>query len=525
MTRADIKLPTRGGAYMLILGVVIGMLAAGLAIPFVFGTPLSTSGGSAVTSFGSPQTSNPLTGGGSNPATAAAAGTNPGAGPSTVAGSGTGATANPSNANPSNAGLGLAAPAGPGSGPAANPGGSKLSATDRGVTATTVTIGFTIADLGGVSKIGFAVPGFDPKTQETDDSIFLDYVNAHGGLLGRKVVPLYFRYDPTNQSSENSACLAATQDHAIFAAIDSGGGLSFQTQLCFTQQNHTPLIAIGSFGTPTDMYQQALGNLFTIEASGVRALGNAAYMLTSGGVLKGKHIGILDRDFPGTVQTVKDGMVAVLKDLGYTVAYRYDMSMDDGTASSQIPVAVQQMQAHGVDTVMLLTDFITGTEFVQSADKSAYRPLYITSDFESETNDTSVQAMPSSFQSVGVTASRVGEWRTGIPEPAVDAACRKIFTAASGSTPARGDNAYAAMAVSCGVVDIFARGARAAGTTLTRAAYVAGLQQIGAVGYPYFGGFSYRPGKRDGTDPIRLITYKSSCTCWVPAGNFLAPKY
>jgi hypothetical protein len=393
------------------------------------------------------------------------------------------------------------------------------------VTATTITLAFTIADLGGVSKLGFSVPEFDPKTQEANDSVFVNYVNAHGGLLGRKVTPLYFTYDPTNEQSEDAACLSATQDHAIFAAIDSGGGLSFQAQLCFTAQNRTPLLALGSFGTPAQVYTQALGNLFTIEASGIRALGNAAYLLASRGVLKGKHIGILDRDFPGTVQTVKDGMIAVLKQLGYSVAYRYDMSMDDGTASSQTPVAVHEMQAHGVDTLMLLTDFITGTEFVQAADKTAYRPLYITSDFESETNDTSVQAMPTSFQAVGVTASRVGEWRVGLPEPAVDASCRQIYTAATGSTPQRSDNAYAAALLSCGLVDVFARAARGAGPVLTRAAYVGALQQIGSIAYPYYGGFSYRPGKRDGTDAVRPIVYRQSCTCWVPVGNFVPPRF
>ena len=521
MTRANINLPTRGGAYLLILGVVIGMLTAGLAVPFIFGTPLSSGGNVVAGTFGTSPSSplTPQTGPGATAVTSVGG----------TAGGTTRATAGPGAGPTSSAigDLGLASPTGAGlvTGTGVAPGGVKLTASDRGITPTTVTLAFTIADLGGVSKLGFAVPGFDPKTQEADDSVFVNYINSNGGLLGRKVVPLYVTYNPLDEQSEEAACLSATQDHAIFAAIDSGGGLSFTAQLCFTQQNHTPLLAIGSFGTPTNMYAQALGNLFTIEASGVRALGNAAYMLASQGVLKGKHIGILDRDFPGTVQTVTDGMIAVLKQLGYSVSYRVDMSMDDGTASSQIPVAVQQMRAHGVDTVLLLTDFITGTQFVQQADKSAYQPLYVTSDFESETNDTSVQAMPSSFQAVGVTASRVGEWRAGMPEPSVDAACRKIFTAATGSNPARSDNAYAEMAVSCGMIDVFARGARGGGPSLTRAGYVAALQQVGSIGYPYFGGFSYRPGKRDGTDPVRLIVYRSSCTCWMPAGNFVPPRY
>ncbi|MHB8465756.1 MAG: ABC transporter substrate-binding protein [Acidimicrobiales bacterium] len=521
MNRADITLPSRGGAYLLILGVIIGMLAAGLAIPFVFGTPLSTGTTGSTAAVGpldtSPLSSTPTGGGGAAPGVAAPGGRSPGVTPSGVpsAGGGSGSS--------SSGGLGLAGPTGPGA-PAA-PGGPTLTATDRGVTANTVTIAFTIADLGGVSRLGYGVPGFDPKTQQANDSVFVDYVNANGGILGRKLAPLYFKYDPLNEQSEQAACLSATQDHAIFAAIDSGGALSFSAQLCFTQQNHTPLLDIGTFGTPTDLYRQALGNLFTVEASGVRALGNAAYLLVSHNVLKGKHIGIIDRDFPGTVQTVKDGMIAVLKQLGYPVVYRSDISMDDGTAAAQIPEAVQQMQAHGADVVMLLTDFITGTDFVQAADKRAYRPLYITSDFESETNDTSVQAMPSSFQAVGVTASRVGEWRAGIPEAPADAACRKIFTAATHTTPARGDMAYAGVAEACGLVEVLARGARGAGTTLTRANYTTALQQIGSIAYPYFGGFSYRPGKRDGTDPVRLITYRQSCTCWVPASDFVPPRY
>jgi hypothetical protein len=225
------------------------------------------------------------------------------------------------------------------------------------------------------------------------------------------------------------------------------------------------------------------------------------------------------------LQTVTDGLIAILEQLGYQVAYRADLSSDDGTAASQVPVAAQQMSAHGVDTVFLLTDFIIGSEFVQAADKSAYRPLYLASDFESMTNDTAVQSMPPTFQAIGVTASRIGEWRVGLPEPAVDAACREIYAGATGSDPQRSENAYGGMDLACGLVDLVVRATTAAGPDLTRDNYVAGLQQIGSIDFPFFGGFSYRPGKYDGGDPVRTLAYDSSCTCWLPQGDFVDPRY
>jgi hypothetical protein len=222
---------------------------------------------------------------------------------------------------------------------------------------------------------------------------------------------------------------------------------------------------------------------------------------------------------------VTDGLIAILQQDGYQVSYRADLSSDEGTAASQAPVEAHQMQAHGVDTVFLLTDFIIGSGFVQAADKGAYHPLYLASDFESMTNDTALSSMPSSFQAVGVTASRIGEWRVGLPEPAVDAACRQVYSAATGQNPQRSENAYGGMDLACGEVDLLVRATTTAGPDLTRDKFVNGLEQIGSIDYPFFGGFSYGPGKFDGGDAIRTLAYDDSCKCWMPQGDFVPPRY
>ena len=501
---------SRTRTYTTIIGVIAAMIAAGLAIPFVFGTALPSGGAAAGTSLSAagPPTTVPGGDAAGNSQAAAQAATG-----SAAAGGGVGGKG---------AGHGAAGSAGGGAASAAVSG---LTASDKGVTPTTITVAFLLSDLGSVSKLGFGVPGFDIKSQQTYISTFIDDVNSRGGVFGRRLVPVFVNYDPTNQQTSQSACLAATQDHSIFMAVDSGGGLNEQGQLCFTQQNRTPLIVDGSFGTPRYLYQQSAGYLFSVEPAGERSLANTAAMLNAQGLLKGKKLGIVDRTFPGTVDTVSNGLVAVLRQLGYQITYRADLSNDDGTAGSQVPVAVQQMQAHGVDSVFMLADFIIGSEFAQSADKSAYHPLYLTSDFESETNDTAVQAMPSSFQGVGVTTTRVGEWRVGLPEPAADASCRQTYAKATGQNPARSDNTYAAVGLACGLVNLLVRGMTGAGPDLTRAKYVANLGQAGAIPFPFFGSFSYRPGKFDGADAVRTIVYSSSCTCWLPKGDFASPTY
>ncbi|MBW3664967.1 MAG: ABC transporter substrate-binding protein [Actinobacteria bacterium] len=530
--RTNLGLHSKGGTYTLVMGVVIGMLIAGLAIPFVFGEQLESvpSNARPLVPRADADLPGDATGDARTEVTASEASPES-TGAAKADGPGTGGTAlapGTQRADPE--------ATEPDSDPALSEAPGGLTASDRGVTPDTINLAFLIVDLGGVSQFGFSIPGFDPEAQRGYVRAFVDDTNARGGVFGRTIEPLFFSYDPTDPSSGQAACRAATQDHEIFAALDVGGGLDFPGQLCFTEQNRTPLIELGGFGTTQEMYDKSEGRLVTLQPSGVRTLANMAHELVNQGLLEGKRIGIVDRDFPGTVRTVTDGMVATLERLGYEVTYRADLSPDNGVATSQIPVAVQQMRANRVDAVMLLMDFITSTEFVQTADRSGYTPDYFVSDFGSMTNDIALSAMPESFRSVGITTMRIGEWRIGSPEPAVDAACRETYAASSGEDPHRSDNDYGGAMLSCGMVDLFVRAATLAGPELTREGWVTGVQQIGALDYPFFGGMSFGPGKVDGADHIRTLVAEASCppaegqggrssACWMPVGDFRPPHY
>ena len=185
-----------------------------------------------------------------------------------------------------------------------------------------------------------------------------------------------------------------------------------------------------------------------------------------------------------------------LNQLGYKVAHISRLSADS-SSSSQIPVEVNQMRAAGVDLVFLQTNVVFDAQFVQQADSQGYRPLYALGDSESNISDFFLSNMPSSFQAIGVSASRTGEQRVGLPESPTDANCRQVVEKATHTTLARGSAGYETAMNACNQIRLFVRGARAAGVTLTRATFSAGMQGIGAFDQAYTAGGSFRSGKFD----------------------------
>ena len=522
-----LRLQSRSAVFLVVCGVVVGMVAAGLGIPFIFGKPLSSSRGPGISEL------HTATGG------AAPTGGTAGRAPGSLPGEGSLTGATPGGSGPGGPGSVLPAgggPAAPGAGTAPGPGAGSLTAgsgapasapltsSDVGVTPTAIRLGVLLIDLGGVGKLGFGIPGFDPKTEQGFYSAFIDRINAGGGVLGRKIVPDFITYDPTQENSMDAACLKATQDDHDFAVID-GGGVSGTAQLCVTEQNQTPLVTVGAVGTPEGFYQQGKGRLFTLFESGLRSMSNMAWFLNQQGYLKGKTIGILDDTAPGDAQTVTDSAVAVLSRLGYKVAYRADMSSDASTEQSQTPVAVQQMRAHGVNAVFLLTGLVETTEFVQAAANSGYTPAYFATDWQSQTADLAVENMPESFQAVAVTSIRLGEWRVNMPDSAVDVQCRQTYNQASGANYQPSNSNYEALMFSCGLVNMFSESAGKAGANLTRAGLAAALQGLGPLSLPYFGSGSFHAGKYDAADAVRTLRFQYACKCWEPIDGFVPPQY
>src|SRR5204863_8645869 len=102
-------------------------------------------------------------------------------------------------------------------------------------------LGVLILELGGASRVGFQGGGLaNADEQQRIFQAYVDDWNSVGGINGRKIVPVYARFDPLSNDSKQAACLALTEDAKVFAVLDPSG-FSGAAVLCLTEAPHTPL--------------------------------------------------------------------------------------------------------------------------------------------------------------------------------------------------------------------------------------------------------------------------------------------
>lgn len=538
-TREALGLMGRRQTFTLLVGIVAGLLVAGLAIPFVFGTPLQDAGvvvegepGAPVASGEAAGTAQPTATGGAQPADGP---TGPGDGtsegpesPQVAPPSGGGSEGADGQAAQSSGSSGEGAggqssassDGSAGSNGSTGSNGQGLSATDRGVTAEKVKVGFLVLDVGNLATVGVAIPGADPEVQEEAWRAYAEEVNDDGGVAGgRKIEPVFSRFDPLSQDSMRASCLELTEDEEVFA-VASAGGFQGPAALCVTVEHKTPLVTTGSSGMPQEYYRKSQGRLFTLHAGGDRAMRNFASDLDGLGALDGRTLGILTDDRPGNPEAA-DVLAQQLGQLGHEVAYTATLPSDNNAASSQVPVEVQRMRSNGVDGILKLVNVIKATQFVQEADSQAYQPQYYAADWQNASTDTYGQNMPSSYDGAfGITSVRTNEAAAGLPESDDAKRCREIYERRTGNSLERDSNEYYVTLLSCTDVTLAARAMDAAGADLTRPRFSSGMSNLGSVSLGNLAPGSFQPDKPDASDHLRTLRWRSDCSCYVVESEF-----
>src|SRR5450432_1963523 len=102
-------------------------------------------------------------------------------------------------------------------------------------------------------KVGIALVDFSSIEQYTDlirtnaeqkqiYQIYINNINAHGGIHGRKIVPYYQYYSPLGTAGIGSVCTSFTQDDNVFAVIGTFVDFSGAAQTCVANQEHRVLM-------------------------------------------------------------------------------------------------------------------------------------------------------------------------------------------------------------------------------------------------------------------------------------------
>lgn len=216
-----------------------------------------------------------------------------------------------------------------------------------------------ISALGGSSNLGV-----DPSAVT---KAFLRYYNAHGGMAGRRLVPVEVTINPTSTSYETdlaAACATFTQDNHVAVVMSQTGNLfSSSHEQCLTKAGVVNVEASSS--GPDEVGMRSFPSLLTVSTPTVdrrlRALldGLLGAKLTK----RGDLVGVVVEGCPENDRAYQRTLAPLAKAAGVTLERR-DVDCvhgfgDAGSVTAQTQATVLPLRSAGVDRVLFVSSFET----------------------------------------------------------------------------------------------------------------------------------------------------------------------
>ena len=429
-----------------------------------------------------------------------------------------------------------------GSGGSAGASGSTAQVSQGvGVTPTQIYVGISYTTNADAVNQSIGATGLTSGDERADAQAVIDDINAHGGVAGRKLVPVWARYDAQSQDTDanqdQAICATMTQDHHVAASI--GIGLTDNFLSCVLKSG---AIDVASSNIDPDRayfrqfpYYFQIGTLSQdrMMAQLVRSLVRQRYFsgwdTTSGqasATAPRAKIGVIGYDLPEWSRPTKNVLLPALKAAGYPVdpadvqlVYTPTSTAEDGRTLAEMQNAALKFRQDGVTHVILLD---TGGQFLTFFGKDAksqhYYPRYglesgsgMQGIYDAGLTDADQLngAMGFSWEpSIDLSAAAANKYQTASTKH-----CLKVMKDRTGQTYDSTNAASIALDY-CDEIYLFAKAANAAGPVINRDTLrraIEGLQYAFApslVPESFFG-----PDRHDGVEDGWDEVWDSSCTC------------
>ena len=226
---------------------------------------------------------------------------------------------------------------------------SQLTASWRGVTADTITIGVSMLDFGLLAEMGLVRAGWGD--QQGVFQALVDDLNANGGILGRRVEPVYDYYSPISADDATRSCTVLTQDNEVFAVVlGFVGPAAGNADPCFVGTNETTLVG----GEHTlDELAQAKAPWFNVEPSTEDQTSTLLDLLGQTGRADGARVFVVSHQ---SAIGDEPGVIEALEARGIEVVGNAVVDANDGDTTTQdsfMQVISERIRADGANTVMI----------------------------------------------------------------------------------------------------------------------------------------------------------------------------
>ncbi len=232
-----------------------------------------------------------------------------------------------------------------------------LTATWRGVTAETITIGVTYLDIDQLVELGFS-----PATwgdQELIIQALVDDINKRGGINGRRVEVIMDKYNPIGATEAEAACLRIAEDNEVFAILFGFLGPAEVANTCIVDQQET--ILVGGTITPDRL---AVARAPWVNERVTRDVSTGALftLLDAEGMLEGRSIAVV-ADLSAAPQL--EEVAGLLRDRGIEPVLETATSSQvaDLIAQNQEWATLsERIRSAGADTLLLVGNASAGIE-------------------------------------------------------------------------------------------------------------------------------------------------------------------
>jgi len=388
--------------------------------------------------------------------------------------------------------------------------------SQQGVTANTIKVGVTYADVAAIRNI----INVDPGNYQVAYTALFNQINAKGGIDGRKIVPVFAPVNPLGTAGAATACTQLTEDDKVFAVL---GFFQQPDSACYVQTHNVPIIGAS---LSTDQAKAATAPWYNNLISDSDLVPKEMAVFKQEGVFKGEKVAVVGTNID---QPEINTVLPVLHKEGVDVVQTAVNSVPDTDTAAQVQeygTIAQRFQSAGADVVVSVGNAGNGFPSALQSTQSPYRPRIVATDYTTLDAYTSNKA--GYTQSILKGAITAG----GIPPASIwwnDPTMKRCFATIQAAEPSAAINnpvtatastpvTWTAPQTACVQVALFADIATAAGKALTNTTFAAGAASLTHLTLPGGGGtFNFSHGHNDGNGPVFIYQ-------WSPTKNVLALK-
>jgi hypothetical protein len=398
------------------------------------------------------------------------------------------------------------------------PGAFHASTTlGTGVTATTIKLGVSLVDFTCIKQ-------FVTALRENQDKIYGDFikdVNDHGGIAGRKIVPVYHSFCPIGSAAAVSLCTKFTEDDKVFAVVGNFVDFSGDAQTCLAKQHNTPLMTFQL--TQAIMNQSPPGLIVQPGENPERVDAVLVGLMKKQHTLDGKTVAVLGETTSQAV--VKNSVEPQLKKLGVktgTTAILSISGSDTTSAQNQLDSFVERWKTENVNAIFISGTQVASQQFVEKlrADMPGVTLISdITDVLTYGQEEKKAGRNPNPYEGI---ISADGPTAHEYDQSSNWAYCAAIYKKETGKVAPNGEqvipiangktlDTYGSINDACQLVTMFHDIAVKAGKYLNVPNWVHAVDTFGAIRNMGGGQFaSLRTGKYDVNDTFRLEEFDSS---------------